>query len=101
MYESPISIYEQIANDYVKQKDEYIYKAIVKVGVDVNKEELIKALAYDREQYSKGFADGFEDGAKTFAERVKSNLIEKGFYSAIVKCVLEEAQKELVGDVDA
>ena len=76
MYESPISIYEQISNDYVKQKDEYIYQAIVKVGVDVNKEELIKALAYDREQYSKGFADGFEQGVKEFAERLKENSVK-------------------------
>ena len=101
MYESPISVYKKLTHEIAKQKDEYICQAIVKVGVDVNKEELIKALAYDREQYSKGFADGFEEGVKTFAEKVKSNLIEKGFYPAIVKCVLEEAQKELVGDDNA
>lgn len=35
---------------------------------------------------------------KEFADRVKSNLIEKGFYPAIVKNVLEETQKELVGE---
>lgn len=35
---------------------------------------------------------------KEFAEMVKSNLIEKGFYPAIVKCVLEETQNELVGE---
>ena len=34
-----------------------IYKAVMNVGVNVDKEELIKALQYDREQYQKGYKD--------------------------------------------
>ena len=35
-----------------------IIKAVQGVGVNVNKAELLRALAYDREQYEKGYADG-------------------------------------------
>ena len=34
-----------------------IYKAIMHVGVNVDKDELLKALAYDRNQYQKGYED--------------------------------------------
>lgn len=34
-----------------------IYKAVMNVGVNVDKEELVKALQYDREQYQKGYKD--------------------------------------------
>ena len=36
-------------------------KAIRKVGVNVDKGELIKALQYDRNQYAKGYKDGKND----------------------------------------
>lgn len=69
MYESPI---ELITNDIVssvaKQMDYNIYRAVLTTGVNVDKEELIKALKYDRDQYNKGF----EDGAKEFAEKLIS-----------------------------
>lgn len=35
-----------------------IMQAVMRVGVEVNKEELIRALAYDRGQYEKGYRDG-------------------------------------------
>ena len=34
-----------------------VMKAVQKFCVDVDKEELIKALQYDRNQYKKGYAD--------------------------------------------
>lgn len=35
-----------------------IFEVVMSVGVIVDREELLKALAYDREQYEKGYADG-------------------------------------------
>ena len=35
-----------------------VVKAVKKVGVNVDKAELLRALAYDRGQYEKGYADG-------------------------------------------
>ena len=59
MYESPIElIFNSEITKLEKQEEELILSACMSVDVNVNKEELIKALQYDRGQYEKGFADG-------------------------------------------
>lgn len=62
MYDSPVELFDVV--DYAKKVNEeidnYIYEYIVKLGINVNKEELIKALQYDREQYEKGYKDGLK-----------------------------------------
>lgn len=71
MYESPIKIYEQIGDiisEFTKQRENLVFESVAKVGIDVDKNELIRALQYDREQYSKGYSDGKADGAREFAE---------------------------------
>lgn len=59
MYKSPIEI--MLTEMQVKMENG-IMKAVRDVGVNVDATELLKALAYDREQYKKGFADGQEAG---------------------------------------
>jgi len=62
-YESPIAmIAEKMATEIAEKFDGEVLTAIRKYHVDVNKDELVKALAYDRGQYEKGYADGFADG---------------------------------------
>ena len=58
-YESPITLLKanHITEEINKQTDEVIFKAVVNVLPQVNKEELIKALEYDRGQYAKGYKD--------------------------------------------
>lgn len=59
MWESPINIYETISNMVEKEIDGNIIVEIKKqLGIDINKDELIKALQYDRNQYDKGYQDG-------------------------------------------
>lgn len=53
-YESPIHM---IYSELNQQVEEHIYKCVLNVGIDVSKEELIKALKYDRDQYDKGYQD--------------------------------------------
>lgn len=57
-YESPINI---ISRQMEIQMEGEIMKAVQKVGVQVDKEELIRALKYDRDQYQKGYNDGLLD----------------------------------------
>lgn len=61
MYESPITLMKAKTDNFIKEvnekTDEVIFKAVVNILPQVNKEELIKALEYDREQYSKGYKD--------------------------------------------
>lgn len=61
MYESPIS--EMVDDICLKMQDFHdaqVIKAVQNVGINVNKDELISALSYDRKQYDKGYADGIE-----------------------------------------
>lgn len=59
---SPVElIYEDAKNRLLKQTDEFIMARCESVlGVKVDKDELIKAMHYDREQYKKGFANGYK-----------------------------------------
>ena len=66
MYESPINVLEHIkhiSEKIEKSREEYIFSEITAV-VDVDKDELIKALKYDRDQYNKGYADGVKDSRR-------------------------------------
>ena len=59
MYESPINLIEkQVANNIEKTIEGEVWTVTKEIGIDVNKEELIKALQYDRDQYEKGYYDG-------------------------------------------
>ena len=53
-YQSPIEV---IQSQMRSQIEDEIYKAVMKVGVNVDKDELLKALQYDRGQYQKGYTD--------------------------------------------
>ena len=55
MYKSPIDlIYGEME---IQMEGGMITKAVQKVDVNVDKEELIRALQYDRGQYEKGYKD--------------------------------------------
>lgn len=73
MYNSPIIIYDDIAHQITQMTDNAIM-AKVHMYVDVNKEELIKALNYDRKQYEAGYNDGFIDGRKKALEEITNIL---------------------------
>ena len=53
-YQSPINIIMgQMSTSY----ENGILKAVQNAGIFVDKNELLKSLQYDREQYQKGYAD--------------------------------------------
>lgn len=108
MYESPIDLFS--VTDYAKQVDEQIentvYKAITKVGVNVNKEELIKALAYDRNQYEKGYADGRAEAeqiirckdCRWWIKQVGRCYLGNGYHTGEWYCANAEPELEVVDD---
>lgn len=57
MYNSPVKIMECISDDVLQASEDIIMNTI-RLYVDVNRDELVKALQYDRNQYNKGFMDG-------------------------------------------
>lgn len=58
-YAPPVSLN---LNDFQYAIGDAVAKAIAKAGIQVNQEELLKALKYDRGQYKAGYDAGFADG---------------------------------------
>lgn len=56
-YESPIEIIPKIQARIEEDFKNNVVRAVQSYGINVNKDELMKALAYDRNQYNKGFTD--------------------------------------------
>lgn len=54
MYKSPIEVITEQINMQIENE---VYKAVGNVGINVDREELLKALDYDRGQYTKGYKD--------------------------------------------
>ena len=67
MYQSPIEI---IHGELQMQLEGEVYKAVQRVGVNVDREELLKALQYDRGQYKRGYEDGYAKAIEEFAEKL-------------------------------
>lgn len=87
MYESPIAIIEQkILNKQKKQlQNALMYEIRMNYQIDVDKDELIRALQYDREQYEKGYQDG-----KTAMKKTGKWLINSdGYYPYCSQCKYE------------
>lgn len=63
MYESPINLFytDPFIQAIKDEQENYIMQAVQRMDVQVDKQELVKALAYDRGQYEKGFSDGIKE----------------------------------------
>ena len=64
MYKSPIEIVRELGSQIAQEFDAEVFRAIQKVGVEVDREELLKALHYDRDQYNKGYEDGLKEARR-------------------------------------
>lgn len=60
-YESPIKIF---MGKMRMEVDNKICRAVQNAGITVDREELLRALEYDRGQYKKGYSDGYADRDK-------------------------------------
>lgn len=98
MYESPIEVYTSKIDGMVqliqKKQEEHIYETVLNVGVNVNKEELVKALQYDRDQYAKGYQDGIEE----FAEKLLEMCTQEGAYEYVSAYDIDILKREMVGE---
>lgn len=85
-YESPITIMmKQIQNQIINQAENGIFKAVQDVGIFVDKDELVRALKYDRHQYEKGYRD--RDAKIVRCKDCKrARLIEWGDHHKEYKC---------------
>lgn len=78
-YQSPISqIYKDVEYKFKEDMENKTMEAIHHFGISVDKEELIKALQYDRNQYDKGYSDGRASMIEEF-EDIKADLLNLEF----------------------
>lgn len=81
-YEPPI---KTVIGEAKTEIDNGVYKAVCQIGIRVDKEELLRALQYDRGQYDKGFADGVRQGQQGWIS-VEERLPEReGKYFAYTR----------------
>lgn len=71
-WNSPIDIVQEIVNDYNEKLLDNVVTQCIKVGITVDKDELLKALKYDRGQYIHGYSEGVNDSNKF--DRVEEKL---------------------------
>ena len=65
-YIPPITLfYKDYAMQMDKKIEETVLKAVSEIGVDIDKERLIKILDGDRKSYEDGYRNGFKDGQKS------------------------------------
>ena len=83
-YEPPIRIIYDGIDKQKEQIENDVYSFVRKYVIYVEKDELIKALKYDRQQYEAGFADGRKSVKIETAEEI-DRLISR----------LEEMKNEL------
>lgn len=77
MHKAPISMtYSRMIQQINNYTEERILKAVAECGIHVDRDELLKALAYDRNQYEKGFEDGKADALRWIS--VKDRLPKDG-----------------------
>ena len=76
MYQLPIEIiYKQVRTQF----EDNVYKAVRDYGIVVDKDELVKALQYDRGQYEKGY----EEGKRAAAEKIYAEIQKLVFDAAV------------------
>ena len=71
-YESPISL---MISDMNMALEGEILKAVQSIDVSVNKEELCKALRYDRNQYDKGYSDARSEMIRSMPVEAAVNVL--------------------------
>lgn len=97
MYESPLhllieSYVKDIQEKQNKEIEEYTYNYIQTIGIDIDKDELIKALNYDRNQYEKGYREGYQQALRrvssVFAddEYIVFRMKQRGMFTDEQKC---------------
>lgn len=88
-YKSPI---KQFVSEMQTTYENDVLKVVQNYGFDIDKNELAKALAYDRQQYETGYQHGKSDGAKEFKEWL---IIKYGYAVVDIEEDFAECQKEV------
>jgi len=53
-----------------EENEKQIYHAIAKIGIDIDKEGLLKALNHDKERYEKAYREGWKACEEHYKEKL-------------------------------
>ena len=100
MYESPIKLYyDEIVQQITEQRENELWsKFTTQYQIDCNKDELIKALQYDRDQYEKGYRDAIEDCKKKHNENL-DQIVNKLLDCDCMKSIVDVCNSEQISEV--
>ena len=73
MYTPPIQLFIQ---EETAKTEDMIYTQIKKIGIDVDKEELLRALRYERDQYEKSYKEGKAKAIEEITKRMLARAQE-------------------------
>jgi hypothetical protein len=101
-WDSPIKlVFEQASTDLHKAKeaaiDNAVMEAVVKIGIDIDKDTLTAALQQDRERYIEAYKEGYKVGY--LAGKLEAQLINKKMVDDIRR-ILSELDEEKEEDYD-
>lgn len=106
-YESPIKIIQDKIN---VQLEDDIYKVVQSYDIKVDKNELIKALNNDRQQYEKGYKDGIRKYVSELKDRLMTDctvvsegnwmygITAKGYDREEATDIIDSLAEEMEGD---
>lgn len=92
MYESPVKI---VLDQLKTEQENHIFNFIQGIGVSVDKEELLKALQYDRDQYQKGYAEGYLYGVRKLIERLKQECLMDSGWEVLQSGTIDNLLREM------
>ena len=103
MYKSPIEVcVTEMQHKFEERIEGDIIKTIHNYGISVDKDELIKALDYDRQQYEEGFTDGKTESLGIIEKQkeeinlMRSDLIEVSHNYEHIKRLYEEEKARVI-----
>lgn len=107
-YKSPISLQQttmELVNELQKDIDaqtmQHIMECVHRIKVDIDEDELMRALKYDRDQYTQGFADG-RKSAQVHAHWIPSGYPEYPFRcSKCLNLTKEQVERSYCGSCGA
>ena len=84
-YISPIQVnfIDEIVEEMHKDQETAVMTK-VKMVVDVDKYELLNALRYDRNQYDKGYQDGYYEAIEKVRTKLKEIDVEFNYLDALI-----------------
>lgn len=93
MYEAPISIIETAYKQIQEKQENDVLEVIASYDITVDRNELVKALRYDRGQYDKGYHDGIKEFSERFLMDVQEYAPGACYYYADLVALAKDLLK--------